>query len=194
MIWEVPGAAASDREVECRYPLDSELAGRLQECYGHLGRLGYRVVGLELKPMAGPIAPDPAAKPKAVRPAWPKNSVEAKPTPVLMQFVAGSTDQPSRAFVAPPDNLDKIQVLTGPERFLHALRAAADPARPAAERLTRLRCTPGRVGLQAVEVGFGETKSLQPSRWEGAEAWWAAREAEAAAAKKPRSPEPELNL
>ena len=52
--------------------LDSQLAQRLQDCYGHLAELGYKVAGLELvRPQASPAAgPEPevakSASPVAV--------------------------------------------------------------------------------------------------------------------------------
>jgi hypothetical protein len=75
LIWQPAGAKDSLREKASRKAvamtcnLDSELGRRLQNCYGHLAELGYKVAGLELlKPEAEPAA-RPEKSPEKVSPA-----------------------------------------------------------------------------------------------------------------------------
>jgi hypothetical protein len=84
----------------------------------------------------------------------------------------------------------KGAVLVAPDPLLlRTLRAGADPALPAEERLTFLRGTLGKNGLKIVEVGLGEGKDHAPARWEDA-AKWLERQAEKNAAPEARAVEP----
>jgi hypothetical protein len=57
VIWQPAGTKGPPRPVAMNYRLDSELAGRLQDCYSHLAELGYKVAGLELLvPQGAPAA------------------------------------------------------------------------------------------------------------------------------------------
>jgi hypothetical protein len=85
LIWQ-PAAAkdslrekASRKSVAMTCKLDSELGRRLQDCYGHLAELGYKVAGLELlKPEAGPTARSEKSPEKAVAA---KTAAVASPEP-----------------------------------------------------------------------------------------------------------------
>jgi hypothetical protein len=214
LIWQAPARGGPPAQVELHHRLDSDLAKRLQDCYGHLDRLGYKVVGLELlranprDPAQTPAEADPEKSPvhpvtapgvraagPAVKPATPSpEPAEKKDRPLLVRLDPEVLEQPDRALVIPADNPENKQILVAPERLLKALRAAADPSHPPAERVTRLRCAPGKSGLKLLEVGVGEGKNNEPSRWEPP-AKWLPKEAEAPPTPKPRPPsEPELNL
>lgn len=85
---EKRGAKAPGRELTVTYDLDSAMAGRLQDCYDQLGKLGYKVVGLELvrpapskSPDPTPHAPVPEAKVRRVRAAPPAPASAEAPRP-----------------------------------------------------------------------------------------------------------------
>jgi hypothetical protein len=77
------GAKAATPRLELTYRLDSTLAQRLQDCYGQLTQLGYKVAGLEAvqaapeKPAA--VKKAPRTSPAAPSPAAP-SAVAEKPT------------------------------------------------------------------------------------------------------------------
>jgi len=81
-------------------------------------------------------------------------------------------------------------MLAAPERLMRALQTAADPERPAGERLTFLRCSLGKEGLKIVDVGLGEGKEHGPARWEDA-AKWLAGQPEPESPVKRKRPAPE---
>jgi hypothetical protein len=64
MIWQPAPGKSKPREVAMTSSLDSQLAQRLQDCYGHLAELGYKVAGLELVRPAGKDASKPEAAPE----------------------------------------------------------------------------------------------------------------------------------
>jgi hypothetical protein len=102
VIWQAP-VRTQCKSLEFTYALDSGVAQRLQDCYGQLSQLGYKVVGLEIVTASRPIevagktaapqpsgadpklAPDPkSAEPAAERPkaaAVRKRAAEAEPKP-----------------------------------------------------------------------------------------------------------------
>lgn len=61
LVWQPASAKGGAKPVAMTYNLDSELAGRLQDCYGHLAELGYKVAGLEL------LRPEEGRRPKGGR-------------------------------------------------------------------------------------------------------------------------------
>lgn len=89
VIWQAP-IRTQCKSLEFTYALDSGVARRLQDCYGQLSQLGYKVVGLEIVTASRPIeatgkvaAPQPAGaepKPAAVR----KRAPEAEPKPEVV--------------------------------------------------------------------------------------------------------------
>ena len=166
LVWR-PATAGRDADpvsFTCR--LDSEVADRLQECYGQLARLGYKVTGLEA------LHPDPAkaAAKEAVKEAGvaetPAKAAGRRDRPVVMDLSHPSSPEKSR----------EARLLTGPEELVAAMRAGTDPARPSAERLTHLRGAMAKGGFRIAEVGFGEGGEAGPARWEAVEKW-IAREA-----------------
>jgi len=48
LIWQPSSGGSRSRQIALTSSLDSQLAERLQDCYGHLAELGYKVAGLEL--------------------------------------------------------------------------------------------------------------------------------------------------
>lgn len=80
LIWQPAARGGRSKEVAMTYNLDSELAGRLQDCYGHLAELGYKVAGLELlRPEVGKGTLDeksPGKSAKAVPPGQPAPGAE----------------------------------------------------------------------------------------------------------------------
>jgi hypothetical protein len=99
------------------------------------------------------------------------------------------------------DSAENTQILVAPERLLRSLRAAADPSRPAQDRLTYLRCAMGRGGLKVVDVGLGEGKDNSPGRWSEVSEWWAEQTEKGPGGKKSQpvpvtnqASSPELNL
>jgi len=114
-------------------------------------------------------------------------------------------DEPNRAFVQPVAGSESTHVLVAPERALRALRAAADPGRPAEERLTYLRCLPTKAGVKVVTVGIGDGGDREPARWEEIAPWLARQQPKIGPAPQKSQPavesvaprsavEPELNL
>jgi hypothetical protein len=97
------GAKASPPRLELTYGLDSAIAQRLQDCYGQLAQLGYKIAGLdgirstpEKKAViqeARPVSPEPVAneksagempKPTEPRPKKPRVAI-AQPSPAPSQ-------------------------------------------------------------------------------------------------------------
>jgi hypothetical protein len=151
------GREAKPVTITCA--LDSEVAQRLQDCYGQLAKLGHPVAGFEI------LSPKPEAR-------------AAKPALVM------DVGHP-----APKGAIRETRILKGPDTLMTALRSGADPTRETGERLTHLRGSLGKTGLQIAEVGLGEGPSGGPARWE-AVAKWIAREAEPQVAKAGSEPEP----
>lgn len=210
LIWQAPGARESASRVECLHPLDSELARRLGDCYGQLEKLGFRVVGLDLlrtspslpvkptgpapepdQPVTGPRPALPMREPAAHAGGEPQKSAEKKEATLVMRLLPDVLEEPNRALVSPVDNAENAQILVAPEKVLRALRSAADPARPAEERLTYLRCAQAKGGLKLVEVGIGEGKDRGPAQWEDLSRWLPRQEAETAPAARKMRPAPE---
>jgi hypothetical protein len=114
------GSKAEAPRLELTYRLDSTLAQRLQDCYGQLTQLGYKVAGLEAvqaapeKPAAGkkpprpsPEAPSPAAPaavaekpaaeiPKATEPKPSPRKPRPEGTPVRTEPEKPGSEHPSR--------------------------------------------------------------------------------------------------
>ncbi len=193
LLWRAPDPSGKSVSMERLHPLDSELARRLADCYGQLDALGYRVVGLDLLPTASPgrtPAPDPLPNSPVPTPA-PREPPTASPgadsakapakkdATSVMRLHPEVLEQPTRALVSPVDNAENAQVLVAPEKVLRALRAAADPARPEAQRLTYLRCAQAKSGLKVVDVGLGEGKDHGPASWEEFAKWLPRQQAEA---------------
>jgi hypothetical protein len=173
LLWRLSDQKAPSSEVEFTCRLDSEVADKLQDCYGHLGKLGYKVTGLELLRAQPEKSVSIAKSPEAHLPPGgvekqPSVAREKKERTMVLEVSRASTQEPVK---------ESAPVLAAPGRILAALRAGMDSDRPAEERLTFLRGTLGKNGLKIVEVGFGEGKEHAPSRWEDA-SQWLARQAE----------------
>ena len=223
VIWQPAGGREAGSKIEFLYDFDSAAAQRLEECYGQLSKLGYPVVGLgflraELSPAPTGAGPQAEAPPERPAPAPPETAAPAKPLAAeeagraaaadkkertfVMRLHPASPDEPNRALVAPVENRENIQVLVAPERLVRALYAAAAGTQPPDQRVTYLRCRPGKSGLKVVDVGVGEGRDQGPARWDEVAAWWeAAQKAPAPEAKKARPapeagpiPAPELGL
>ena len=216
LVWQSPHARSPEENIERIHPLDSQLARSLGDCYDHLGRLGYKIVGLDLLKAANPEpaneAPsEPAIKTpaspgaKSPKPApEPPKPAEKKESSIVARLLPELADEPNRALVRSIDETDATQVLVAPEKTLQVLRAAAEPDRLAAERLTYLRCAAAKAGVKVVAVGLGEGKDKEPARWEELAPWLARQQPQAGPALKkppaaePPAPrpaaEPELNL
>jgi hypothetical protein len=174
LIWQRTDSRQQPEETETICPLDSRVADSLQDCYGHLARLGYKVIGLDLRPIANPGTGKDDAIPTRI-PATPEpaaGKAEAKERTIVMRLNPEIPEQPNRALVSPVDSAENTQILVAPERLLRSLRAAADPSRPAEDRLTYLRCSMGKGGLKVVDVGLGEGKDHSPGRWAEVSEWW----------------------
>ena len=209
LSWQVPPNAGVHT---LNYPLDSVLADRLQDCYGHLAELGYKVVGLDLlkappekRPSAhraeqrvGDIAlhlPTPPDAPPVSRP--PRTvaaaSADKKERTVVLRVDHDRSEPAHATPTAPPKEIEKTPVapvLAAPEQLMRALKVAADPERPVEDRLTFLRCSLGKEGLKIVDVGLGQDKEHGPARWEEASKWLA-RQAEPEPPRKRTHPAPE---
>jgi len=219
LLWEPGSDRTPGDKIELIYPLNSAVAERLQDCYGQLAKLGYKIVGLELlKPELAPApadaeeSPAPPAAPSAGPQAAPKTAApaealrappaEKKERTLVMRLHPAAPEEPNRALVAPVENQENLQVLVAPERLVRALYAAADAARPPDQRVTYLRCALGKSGLKVVDVGLGEGPEAGPNRWQEVAAWWeSAAKSPEPAEKKPRaaplaapSAAPELGL
>jgi hypothetical protein len=126
---------------------------------------------------------------------------EAREQTIVMRLNPEIPEQPNRALVSPVDSAENTQILVAPERLLRSLRAAADPARPAEDRLTYLRCAMGKSGLKVVDVGLGEGKENSPGRWAEVSAWSAEQADKGPNPRRSQTvpvtaqaPDPELNL
>lgn len=202
LVWQESKGRQPGPDVELRYELDSDLGRRLQDCYGHLAKLGYKVVGIDLlRPAAAepkaaeggaPLekAPQPVTDP-GQRTAASKDPLPEKKEPTLVvRLHPVPLEQPNRALVSPVDTEENMRVVVAPERLVRALHAAADPAKPAEERLSFLRCSVGKSGLKVVDVGLGENKNQQPERWEEVSAWLSRQAETAPRAKAEPVPQP----
>jgi len=216
LIWQPAARPEAGAEVEFTCRLDSEVADKLQDCYGQLAKLGYKVAGLELlreravrvgatpgksgdgilppahdetRRDAASMLPDPTPSepasslpdPTSLKPSEPRAARaprEKRPTVALEVSVGPAKEAGKGAVLVAPDPL-----------LLRTLRAGADPAQPAEERLTFLRGTLGKNGLKIVEVGLGEGKDHAPARWEDA-AKWLERQAEKNAVPEAKVVEP----
>jgi hypothetical protein len=110
---------------------------------------------------------------------------------LVMRLLPNVLEEPNRALVSPVGNAENAQILVAPEKVLRALRSAAEPGRPAEERLTYLRCAQGKGGLKLVEVGVGEGKDRGPAQWEDLARWLPRQEVETASEAKRMRPAPE---
>lgn len=206
LVWSV-GEGTKSQQAEMLYAHDSEVGRRLQTCYERLSALGYPVVDLAAwshAPKEGAPAPsadaDSAAPAKPMplpeRPSAAAPEAKAAPPSFIMRLHPPNSDHPGRAVVSPIEDPGNLQVLIAPEKLVRALHAAADPGRPAPERLAFVRCQPGRTGLKVAAVGLGEEADGKSgaARWVDLDAWYAAAQKEAA--PKPPAPvpaaEPEL--
>jgi hypothetical protein len=104
LTWESarPGPDAAQARLVLTYPLDSALARRLQDCYGELSKLGYKVADLGvLRPEAAkrPAAPEPEEGPGPEKPAEPRArrpraTVSQLPLPVPAQAPEPQAPEP----------------------------------------------------------------------------------------------------
>jgi hypothetical protein len=107
---DAAGAKAATPRLELTYRLDSTLAHKLQDCYGQLTQLGYKVAGLEAvqaapeKPAAAKKTPRAAPSPAAPAAEIPKTA-EARvaprkprpePAPVRTEPEKTGPDHPNR--------------------------------------------------------------------------------------------------
>jgi len=193
LIWRPSPKKEPHQEVEFTCRLDSEVADRLQDCYGQLAKLGYKVTGLE-------VLREPEAKVDAALVAAERSADGS--SPAIVKTAGGDACATSHREKRPPAMV--LEVSAGPAKetgkggnvliapdplLLRALRAGADPERPAEERLTFLRGTLGKNGLKIIDVGLGEGKEHAPARWENATKWLE-HQAEKNAVLEIKSPEP----
>ena len=171
LTWQTsaPNEPHTDAAFTCR--LDSEVADKLQDCFGQLGKLGYKVTGLELLRAAPEKAAQAEAPVAPIVPVAPVVEGASHPRKAPHKEEKGLTLEISTGPV--PEGGKDRPVLAAPEKLLAALRGGTDAALPAEERLTSLRGTLGKGGLKITEVGFGGGKEQQPVRWEGAGQWLA---------------------
>jgi hypothetical protein len=192
LLWLRGGPGRQPEETETICPLDSRVADSLQDCYGHLARLGFKVIGLDLRPIGSPDASRDGALPNR-SPAGPEpgpvKKAESKERTIVMRLNPEIPEQPNRALVSPVDSAENTQILIAPERLIRSLRAAADPSRPPEDRLTCLRCAMGKGGLKVVDVGLGEGKDNAPGRWAEVSEWLAQQPGKGPGPIRPR-PEP----
>ena len=198
LIWQPQGSRSPAGEIERIHPLDSELARRLGDCYDQLDRLGYRIVGLDLLKAVPPDQPVIAAAAPAARAPSPQATGPAAPNrkedpSMVARLLPDDSDQPNRALVRRVGEAEAADILVAPEKVLRALRAAADPARPAEERLTFLRCAPAKSGVRVAEVGLGKGGEDGPARWEGLAPWLARQQPQASPGKPRPAAEPPPN-
>jgi hypothetical protein len=166
LVWRPATVGKDDPPVSFTCRLDSEVADRLQECYGQLAKLGFKVTGLDvLHPGPSKTAPKEAERktPAAEVPAAeaPAKAAGRRDRPVVMDLSHSPSPEKSR----------EGRLLTGPDELVAAIRAGADPARPSVERLTHLRGTMAKGGFRIAEVGLGEDGETGPARWEAFETW-----------------------
>jgi hypothetical protein len=204
LIWHRADTGKQPEETETICALDSRVADSLQDCYGHLARLGYKVIGLDLRPIGSPVTGKDGAHPTRnaamPEPAVGKKS-EAKERTMVVRLNPEVPEQPNRALVSPVDSAENTQILVAPERLIRSLRAAADLSHPPEDRLTYLRCATGKGGLKVVDVGLGEGKDNSPGRWADVSEWLAEQPEKGPGPKKPQpepvttqASNPELNL
>ena len=115
----VDAKTASPR-LELTYSLDSSMAQRLQDCYGQLAQLGYKITGLE------------AVRAIPEKPGREKKSPEAAPTPPTPAAAAESAEKstaetPKAASLRPPPR--KARPDPGPLP-VEAARPAPEPPNP----------------------------------------------------------------
>jgi hypothetical protein len=110
VIWHLPaskgattgkGRGSADPKapapkLELTYGLDSTMAQRLQDCYGQLAQLGYKIAGLEtvqVNPVKSAARNDPA---KTVRPAAPEAAKPFMPEKAAVESLAAAEPPPAR--------------------------------------------------------------------------------------------------
>lgn len=183
VIWNISPNDRGECTLEHHYPPESDLAGRLNDCYESLAQAGYKIVGLDLAPMrtvalekkSSQISPEksavaaPSVKPVPADDA--KKTPETKPPTWVMRLLPETPDRPGQVLVAPLESAENVHPLAATDRLVHALRAAADTSRAAPARLTCLRCAAGKSGMKVVAVGLGEGKGNEPKHWEEVSQW-----------------------
>ncbi len=123
VIWHLPSAKAmpnaKDRgpadskttppRLELTYGLDSAMAQRLQDCYGQLAQLGYRIAGLD----AVRAAPEKSAGEKAaIKPEVAATSPGSRP--VAAEKLAGESPQAAGSSPAPRRSRSKPEAVASP--------------------------------------------------------------------------------
>ena len=93
VIWKIPSENHNERTFEHRYSPESDLAGRLNDCYAHLAQAGYKIVGLDLARMrtVAPEKKSPQISPEKSAVAAPG----AKPAPSEDPKKVAETKQPT---------------------------------------------------------------------------------------------------
>jgi hypothetical protein len=136
VIWHLPSAkndanpnarGSSDPKslpprLELTYGLDSAMAQRLQDCYGQLAQLGYKIAGLDVI-RADPEKP--AREKTAIRPVATAAPIE--PKPVAAEKQTGEGPQPSEPAPAPRKARARTETRIAPP---DPARAAPEPPNP----------------------------------------------------------------
>ena len=177
------------------HALDSEVANTLTNCYQHLSRLGYTVVGIDMKPIVNDKKPsemkvdlkqtlpseDLDKKPK-ISPVIPDH---APPKTIVVRPLPIRTDDPSRLYISPVDNEENTQSIPIPERLLNSIRLNTDPALSPDKRVSFLRCAPYKGSYKIIAVGEGITEKQNAVKWTELSRW---TEAQLNADKKKQAP------
>jgi hypothetical protein len=162
------------------HTLDSEVASTLNACYHHLSRLGYTVVGLDMKPIISAqhspqqsddykktsteIIPKKAKVARVVPDNLPEQTIVVRPHSLRQE-------EPNRLFISPVDNEENILSIPVPENVLHSIRTNIDKSLPEDKRVTFLRCSPYMGTYKIVAVGEGITDKQNAVKWTELSQW-----------------------
>ena len=177
--WSKSEPGNTELTEESIHPLGSELASVLNNCYSHLSRLGYTVVGLDMKPSLE--IPKTKAGEVKLPPEEPSKSPTPNPIPVLTEHQTLKTivvrphpmreEDPHRLYISPVDNQENTLAITISERLLKSIRESTRPELKPDEQVTLLRCSPYKGSYKVIAVGEGLDEKQNALKWTEASRW-----------------------
>jgi hypothetical protein len=192
--WSKSEPGKTDLIEETLHPLDSELASVLNNCYTHLGRLGYTVIGIDMKPavttsknkdVETKLSTEDTTKP-----------VTPKPMPIITDHQTLKTivvrphpmrpEDPNRLYISPVDNQENTLAITISERLLKSIRESTHSDINLEERVTLLRCSPYKGTYKVIAIGEGLDEKQNALKWTEASRWNESK-------VKPEKSPPEIN-
>ena len=193
--WSKSEPGKQDITEESLHPLDSELASVLNNCYTHLSRLGYTVVGLDMKPaveltklktLDTKLPTEETLKPQTPSPIPIVTEHQTLKTIVVRPHPIRAED-PHRLYISPVDNQENTLAITISERLLKSIRESTTPEINPDKQVTLLRCSPYKGSYKVIAIGEGLDEKQNALKWTEASRW---NEAKVKLDKNPNEVEP----